>query len=244
MTNDLDILKRVHFVEPIHGIVPRDFQIDPTKVHKISSRTSAEKPKGLKTYRYVIAISGNQRQTAAHEFHDRVLNYPTAHGIFALYSTQRGTAATMLGVNAGKFTNTPDTHKPSTISKKDIERIESFKSHLLGHRMLIIRGAFANEKDFVEALTKATQSRPGDYSFTPRLPSLVVDMATIDSLHAISKSLKTLGNTGKKIAPNVPVTRLVNLASDLAITSADRIEGIASQIADRSINKRSPLRTR
>jgi len=246
VTSDLEILKRVHFVQPENGLIPRNFPVDPSKVHKIETLKPA-KPgdnRNTHTFRYVIAVAGDDREQAAHEFHDRVLRYPTKHGIFALYGTQIGTAKTMLNLNPVDQGNVPGAPKIKKLSKEDIERIKTFRDHLHGHRMLIIRGAFESEKEFIEALTRAAQSRPDEHDFTPRLPSMFVDFVAIDPLLAVSAALKTAGTKGKQIAPNVPASRAIGIVSDLAIASSAGIENAANRLHELSTNRQCPIQSR
>jgi len=239
VTNDLDILGAVHFTQSRNGLVSRDFKIDPSKVNEIARDSTRKGKEGevLRSFRYVIAIEGESREKAAHEFHDRVLSYPTAHGLLPFYRTQIGVAQLMLGVTIPTNGNKTKTTDLTPVQKKNIERVASFRARLHGHRMLVIRGAFKNEKEFVHAFQEAALSKPGQHLPIPELPSLFFDTAIYDPLIVAGDAMKTAGTIGKRIPPNIPGSRLVRLAGDVAYASGDGLQNAANRLQQLSLDR-------
>lgn len=235
MTTDAEQLQKVHFITEIGGKISPHFEIDPEKIYEVKSSSKDTHPLGLKTYRYVIAIAGPDRETAAHDFHDQVLAYPTKHGIFALYNTQAGAAQLLLNIKTPKI-NAPDGGTiRGEISPRNQVRIDKLKAQLHGHRMLIIRGAFETPEAFAIALTQAAQTRPAENAFDvgrfllPNRPTVHdVLSAGANALEIGSSALETAGVFAKRTIPNLPVGTIL-LGTSHTLSGSGKV---IRQIAD------------
>ncbi|MFN8015577.1 MAG: hypothetical protein U0R17_03070 [Acidimicrobiia bacterium] len=212
----------IHFIPEENGQITDHFEVNPRKIRRISSGNGTLLP----TYRYVIAISGANRAEAAHEFHDRVLAYPTDHGIFALYKTQEGTSALLLDINA-----VPSNGRAAKkMTKAEHDAILDLKQQLHGHRMIIVRGSFKNAKEFENALTAATTLRPHQYLSHIDFLQLQRTVNSHDFLSAASNIFSGAGKAAKKV-PNVPGSRLVKRLGNLSTNIGDRLSHAANRAA-------------